>query len=203
MEHVSVGEWGCWYWRLYQSRGIDRKDCMNNVEEIESNLSALEKCGSVEAFFLKGALEELGVLSISKEGIKPLWGHTVKVVSRMPKDDMILRWAALYHDIGKYSVYGNRFKSVFANHEQASQGIRRFRAEQLGMPEEKITAVETVIAVHMLVEQYSPEWTNKAFKKLLAKCGDQIERALILAQADGGNKANLRHLRERLGRWIK
>lgn len=174
---------------------------MSRIEEIESNLSALEKCGSVQAFFLKAALEELGALNIRREGIKPLWGHTVKVVSKMPKDDMILRWAALYHDIGKCAVYGNRFKSVFANHEAASQNIWRFRAEELGIPEETIKAVEVVIEVHMLIEQYAPEWTNKAFKKLIAKCGDQMERAIALAQADGGNKAHLKHLRERLAKW--
>lgn len=172
-----------------------------DLEHVEQNLSKLKRCNSLVALELLTELPELGMLRVRIPDIKPLWAHTVHLVAKMPPDDMVLRWAAMYHDIGKPAVFDNQYKSMFANHEEASCGIWMSRAATLGMEEEKARAIKTVISVHMRIEQYSSGWNNKALKRLIEGCGSQLENAITLALGDGANKANIRHLRERIAKW--
>jgi len=142
------------------------------------------------------------MLRLSPPGVKDLRKHTMKVIARLPQDAS-LRWAALYHDIGKPSVYVNDHGSQFANHEQTSASIWISRAIMLGMCERKAHSISAMILLHMRIQQYNNSWSNRALRKLAEESVGQMEKVIILARADGMPVGRARDLKERMMKWKK
>lgn len=178
---------------------------MAGIRKIESILLQIGESDGVESDSslltrLEEKLPELGMLSLSPPGVKNLRKHTIKIISRLPQD-ICLRWAGLYHDIGKPAVYVNQHGSQFSNHELTSASIFTSRAEMLGMSEVKTKAIAAMISLHMRVQQYNSSWNNRALRKLAEESYGQIEKVITLARADGMSYAKYKNLKERMKNW--
>lgn len=147
-----------------------------------------------------GAIPVLQTLTIDiPEMKKDLWEHTMKVCNES-SCNQVVRWAALFHDIGKPVVYGLSKGSTFANHAEVGAEEWRLHSKRVQsvLSDEDITRVETLIRLHMRIEQYRQNWGNKAVSKLVSEYNGDIDLGINLARADGWSYYLSDHLERRL-----
>jgi poly(A) polymerase len=119
---------------------------------------------------------------------KDVWKHTKQVV-RQSVPRLEVRWAALFHDVGKIKTRSITAdgKVHFLGH--AEVGTRMFDKidKRLGMfayePALKGT-VRFLILHHLRANQYSPDWTDSAVRRFARELGEHLEDLLCLARAD-------------------
>lgn len=80
-----------------------------------------------------------------------LWDHTIKVVNATPKENMLLRWAALLHDIGKPFVKTTNKKggTNYIGHEIMSAHLTEQIGKRLKWPNNRIETVSGMVAHHL------------------------------------------------------
>ncbi len=119
---------------------------------------------------------------------KDVWKHTKQVV-RQAVPRLEVRWASLFHDIGKVktrSIDPNG-KVHFLGH--AEVGTRMFdRLEKrIGMfsPEPALRdTVRFLVLHHLRANQYEPNWTDSAVRRFTRELGAHLDDLLCLARAD-------------------
>ena len=106
---------------------------------------------------------------------KDVWKHTKQVV-RQAVPRLELRWAALFHDIGKMKTRSITpdGKVHFLGH--AEVGTRMFDKldRRLGLFAPEPALKETVrflILHHLRANQYSPDWTDSAVRRFARELG--------------------------------
>lgn len=119
---------------------------------------------------------------------KDVWKHTKQVV-RQAVPRLEVRWASLFHDIGKVktrSIDPNG-KVHFLGH--AEVGTRMFDKleRRLGMFSPEPALRETVrflVLHHLRANQYDPNWTDSAVRRFARELGAHLDDLLCLARAD-------------------
>ncbi len=119
---------------------------------------------------------------------KDVWKHTKQVV-RQSVPRLEVRWAALFHDIGKVKTrsIAPDGKVHFLGH--AEVGTRMFdkldKRTSLfaGEPPLKET-VRFLILHHLRANQYSPDWTDSAVRRFARDLGEHLDNLFCLARAD-------------------
>ena len=101
--------------------------------------------------------------------------------------DLILRLAALLHDIGKPKT--RRFESgggvSFHHHEIVGAKIAKKRMMALRYPNDVIDAVYRLIELHLRFHGYGQgQWTDSAVRRYVRDAGDQLTRLHKLTRAD-------------------
>ena len=101
--------------------------------------------------------------------------------------DLVLRLAALLHDIGKPRT--RRFESggrvSFHHHEVVGAKLARRRLTALRYPKTVIDDVTELIALHLRFHGYgSGEWTDSAVRRYVRDAGDRLVRLHKLTRAD-------------------
>ena len=122
------------------------------------------------------------------ESHKDVWRHTKQVVIQcLPR--LAVRWAALFHDIGK-----PRTRSVapdgsvhFFHH--AEEGARMFERldRRLGMfaADPQLGAdIRFLILHHQRAHQYEEEWTDSAVRRFARDVGGALDDLMALSRAD-------------------
>ena len=119
------------------------------------------------------------------DGFKKVWPHTKIVISQTPPK-MELRWAALFHDLGKPASYDNVKKVSFHGHEKLSSKLfKRFAQHWPLFDKEKAKRIERLIYHLGHVEAYENDWTDRAVRRFIRDVGDDILESLLqLAAAD-------------------
>jgi len=119
---------------------------------------------------------------------KDVWKHTKQVVRQaVPK--LEVRWASLFHDIGKVKTrsIAPDGKVHFLGH--AEVGTRMFdkldRRVQLFSHEEALKeTVRFLILHHLRANQYEKSWTDSAVRRFARELGAHLPELLCLARAD-------------------
>jgi len=119
---------------------------------------------------------------------KDVWKHTKQVV-RQSVPRIEVKWAALFHDIGKVKTrsIAPDGKVHFLGH--AEVGTRMFDKldRRLGLFAPEPSLKETVrflVLHHLRANQYAPDWTDSAVRRFARELGAHLEDLLCLARAD-------------------
>lgn len=119
---------------------------------------------------------------------KDVWKHTKQVV-RQAVPRLEVRWASLFHDIGKVKTrsISPDGKVHFLGH--AEVGTRMFDKldRRLGLftPEAALKdTVRFLVLHHLRANQYDPEWTDSAVRRFARELGAHMDDLLCLARAD-------------------
>ena len=132
--------------------------------------------------------------------------HSLQVlenaISREPNEpDLIVRTAALFHDIGKPATrkFGKKGEVTFEGHETVGSHMVRRILKQHGYTKPEISEISKLVAFHMRSHGYTPElWTDSAVRRLITDVGDEtsMNRLFILFYSDVTTKYDSK--RERL-----
>jgi len=101
--------------------------------------------------------------------------------------DLILRLAALMHDIGKPSTRKIERGGVvtFHHHDVVGAKLATKRLRALRFDKETITSVARLIELHLRFFGYTEgAWTDSAVRRYVRDAGDQLERLHIITRAD-------------------
>jgi len=126
---------------------------------------------------------------------KDVYEHTLTVLEQAMElesrlgdgPDVVVRFAALMHDVGKPRT--RRFLPdgtvTFHHHDVVGAKLTRKRMQALRFPGSEIEAVATLVELHLRFHGYgSGEWTDSAVRRYVRDAGDQLERLHILTRAD-------------------
>jgi len=164
----------------------DRLDRVVMGEDPERGLDELLEAGALAAIFPE--VHAMVGFGDGEWRHKDVWKHTKQVV-RQSVPRLEVRWAALFHDIGKIKTRSITpdGKVHFLGH--AEVGTRMFDKldRRMGLFVREPPLKETVrflILHHLRANQYSPDWTDSAVRRFARELGAHLEDLLCLARAD-------------------
>ena len=156
-------------------------------------LEALVDCGLAEL-----VIPELPALKLEIDEHhhhKDVYQHTLTVVEQAidyEKDydlqnDLVLRLAALFHDIGKPST--RKLESgggvTFYHHDVVGSKLATKRLRELKFDNDTIKAVSRLIELHLRFFGYSDQpWSDSAIRRYVRDADDQLLRLHALTRAD-------------------
>ncbi|RLV57604.1 CCA tRNA nucleotidyltransferase [Aeromicrobium phragmitis] len=114
------------------------------------------------------------------------------------RPDLVVRLAALLHDIGKPAT--RRFQSdgtvTFHHHDVVGAKLTRKRLRALRYPNDVVDAVSKLVELHLRFHGYGTgQWTDSAVRRYVRDAGDQLERLHILTRADSTTRNQKKALR--------
>ncbi|MGH3315120.1 MAG: CCA tRNA nucleotidyltransferase [Nocardioidaceae bacterium] len=127
---------------------------------------------------------------------KDVYEHTLTVLEqaidledRLPYDspDLIVRMAALTHDIGKPRTrrFGADGSVTFHHHDVVGAKMTRKRMKALRFSNDEVAAVSHLVGLHLRFHGYGTgEWTDSAVRRYVRDAGDQLDRLHVLTRAD-------------------
>jgi poly(A) polymerase len=152
----------------------------------DDGLDSLLSCGVLDAL-----LPEVKAMVGFGDGEwrhKDVWKHTKQVVTQSVSR-IEVRYAALFHDIGKV-----RTRSISPSGEvhffgHAEVGARMFdkleRRERLFAKDDSLReGVRFLVLHHLRASQYDGKWTDSAVRRFAREIGPHLEDLLCLSRAD-------------------
>jgi poly(A) polymerase len=155
-------------------------------EDPERGLDELLELGALEALFPE--VHAMVGFGDGEWRHKDVWKHTKQVV-RQAVPRLEVRWASLFHDIGKIKTRSITpdGKVHFLGH--AEVGTRMFDKldRRLGLFTHEASlkgSVRFLVLHHLRANQYSPDWTDSAVRRLARELAEHLDDLLCLARAD-------------------
>jgi poly(A) polymerase len=126
---------------------------------------------------------------------KDVYEHTLTVLSRAAalertrglQPDLVLRMAALLHDIGKPDtrMFDKQGVVTFHHHESVGARMAQARLTALRYPKADVEDVVHLVEMHLRFHGYAGgEWTDAAVRRYVRDAGDQLERLHLLTRSD-------------------
>jgi poly(A) polymerase len=103
------------------------------------------------------------------------------------RPDLVIRLAALLHDIGKPKTrrFADGGTVTFHHHDVVGAKLVRKRMRALRYSNDLIDQVATLVELHLRFHGYgSGEWTDSAVRRYVRDAGEQLQRLHILTRAD-------------------
>lgn len=119
---------------------------------------------------------------------KDVWKHTKQVVTQsLPR--LELRYAALFHDIGKVrtrSITPDGEVHFFGHAEVGARMLDKLERRQRLFREEDalFQRVRFLVLHHLRASQYDGKWTDSAVRRFARETGANLEDLLCLSRAD-------------------
>ena len=125
---------------------------------------------------------------------KDVYEHSITVLEqaieqeeRIGGPNLVNRLAALLHDIGKPKtrnlIEGGGVS--FHHHEVVGARLAKKRLKELRFDNETISAVETLVALHLRFHGYGEgEWTDSAVRRYIRDAGELLTHLHVLTRAD-------------------
>ncbi|PWC05598.1 CCA tRNA nucleotidyltransferase [Agromyces badenianii] len=186
------------------SAEIDRISAERVRDELSKLLLTRAPRGGIRLLVDSGLAErvlpELPALSLERDEHhrhKDVYEHSLTVLEQaieyeiergvLDSPDLIVRLAALLHDIGKPPT--RRFEPggavSFHHHDVVGAKLARKRLRALRFDNDTVDAVSRLIELHLRFFGYTDgAWTDSAVRRYVRDAGDQLERLHILARAD-------------------
>jgi poly(A) polymerase len=125
---------------------------------------------------------------------KDVYEHSITVLEqaiaqedRLDGPNLVIRLAALLHDIGKPKTR-NLLEGggvSFHHHEVVGARLSKSRMKALRFNNETIDDVETLVALHLRFHGYGDgEWTDSAVRRYVRDAGDLLIHLHVLTRAD-------------------
>jgi poly(A) polymerase len=119
---------------------------------------------------------------------KDVWKHTKQVVTQSV-GRIEVRYAALFHDIGKVKTRSISPEGEVHFFGHAEVGARMFdkleRRERLFSADDSLrTEVRFLVLHHLRASQYDGKWTESAVRRFAREIGPYLEDLLCLSRAD-------------------
>jgi poly(A) polymerase len=122
---------------------------------------------------------------------KDVYLHTLAVVDNAMEleddgPDLILRLAALMHDVGKPDTREiHRDGTVtFHHHEVVGARMTRHRLKALRFDNQTVKDVSQLVFLHLRFHTYKMGWTDSAVRRYVRAAGDLLDRLNKLTRAD-------------------
>jgi poly(A) polymerase len=121
----------------------------------------------------------------SSKHFKEIWPHTIQVVGQTP-NGINVRWAALFHDLGKAKAFEIKNNKVtFYHHEHISAGVFDRFAKRTGIfSSGQRRYIRFLIANLGYIEGYESSWTESAIRRFDKEMGIALDDLLILSESD-------------------
>jgi poly(A) polymerase len=122
---------------------------------------------------------------------KDVYAHTLQVLEQAidleEEPDLVLRWAALLHDVGKPATRaflpGGRV--TFHHHEVVGAKLARRRLRELRYSKEVVDDVAQLVFLHLRFYGYrTAGWTDSAVRRYVVDAGPLLDRLHKLVRSD-------------------
>lgn len=143
-------------------------------------------------------LDKLAMAQDPEHRHKDVLAHTLAVVDRT-RPDLVLRLAALFHDIGKPDTREFGPGGVtFHHHEVVGARITRERLRALAYPREIVDDVSRLVFLHLRPHTLKLGWTDSAVRRYVRDAGHLLDRlnALVRADVTTANQKKQRQIQE-------
>ncbi len=140
-------------------------------------------------------LDELRACQDPQHRHKDVWAHTLAVLEqaidledRLPDGgpDVVLRFAALLHDVGKpdtREIHGDR-TVTFHHHDVVGARMTRHRLRELRFDKDTVKDVSELVRLHLRFHTFESGWTDAAVRRYVRDAGHLLERLNALTRAD-------------------
>lgn len=132
-------------------------------------------------------LPELPALAMEQDPVhqhKDVLAHTLAVLDKT-SPDLVLRLAALMHDIGKPATRAVGPDGVtFHHHEVVGQRITRERLRLLRFSNDIVDSVSRLVFLHLRPHTLKMGWTDSAVRRYVRDAGPLLERLNELVRCD-------------------
>lgn len=166
---------------------LDHKDLYKLHDVVSAPQASLALAVLQNSGFFKIFIPEIEAslnLTSDKE-FKQIWPHTLRVINQTP-NDLCLRWAALFHDLGKaesFEIIDG--KVTFHGHEGISAKIfLRFAKRTMIFNKEIKDKIHFLVKNLGYVEAYDKSWTDSAVRRFAKEIGPNLKDLITLSKAD-------------------
>lgn len=160
----------------------DEMDKLLMADPPSNGISLLDSLGLLE--YTVPEILEMHEMERGPLHYKEVYPHTLKVVDRTAPD-LVLRWAALLHDVAKPQTYGITDGEVhFFGHEKLGAQMARRILIRLRRPHELVEQVAQLVAEHLRIGLYDETWSDGAVRRFLRETAPITERLFALSRAD-------------------
>jgi poly(A) polymerase len=148
-------------------------------------------------------LPELNSMRLEQDPIhthKDVLAHTIAVVANT-RPQLLVRLAALFHDVGKPKTRSFATGGVsFHHHEVVGARMTEERMRALKYPNELVADVTQLVFLHLRIHTYAMGWTDKAVRRYVRDAGHLLDELNHLQRCDctTRNKNRARALARRM-----